>query len=75
MEHLDNIVTRLAFDPFASLELRHAGLATLGGAPVRAESLRAALAATDAAGIAGADWAACETCCDPGTDDFDPFGG
>jgi hypothetical protein len=75
MEHVAELMTRLALDPFASLALRDAGVATLDGTAVGAAALRAALAATDAAAIAGPDWAACETCCDPGTDDSDPFGG
>jgi hypothetical protein len=74
MEHMDAVLTELALDPFASLQLRHAGVTRVDGTVVGAGALRAALANVDAA-IAGADWSACETCSDPGTDDHDPFGG
>jgi hypothetical protein len=75
MEHIEMLVTQLAFDPFASAELRDAGVTMLGGAATHVGAVRAALTSSDAAAVAGPDWAACETCCDPGTDDFDPFGG
>jgi hypothetical protein len=75
MTHAESLVTRFAFDPFASVQLRSEGRVTLDGEPLGAAAARAALSVADAAAIAGPDWAACETCCDPGTDDFDPFGG
>jgi hypothetical protein len=68
MEHIDALLTRLALDPFASLQIRQAN----DGKLVR-ERLRTAITCADVASVAGADWSACDTCSDPGTDDHDPF--
>jgi hypothetical protein len=73
MERIDAVLTQLALDPFESLLLRDSSVTTRREGTFSAADLRTALASTDHIAIAGADWSACETCSDPGTDDHDPF--
>jgi len=73
MHTLNDVVTALSLDPFAALQLASEGSALAADRGYSAAELSAALQVPPA-GLAALDWSSCDTCSDPGPDEFDPFG-
>ena len=72
MQSLNEIVTALSLDPFESLRLVDDRSVVVGDQTYSRAELSAALQASPLALDAG-DWSSCDTCSDPGPDEFDPF--
>jgi hypothetical protein len=75
MESMIRMLTELALDPYAELDIERLGSLVSEGQRYSLAELGAALEpnSAESARAAGVDWTPAMTCSDPGPDEFDPF--